>query len=140
MRQLDALARPRKQHRVVTHNVATADGGKANTGGVTLAGHALTGIHGAVFQITPERIGNHFTHFEGGARRRIHLVAMVRLNDFDVVAGRHGFGCHFKQLEGHVDTHTHIGRHHDGKVFGNLCNLCFLRIAETGGANDRLHP
>jgi hypothetical protein len=107
--------------------------------GIALAGDAFAGEHGAFLQVAAQRVGDHLAHLERGARRRIDLVAVVRLDDLDVVAGGHGLGGHLEQLEGDVDAHAHVGRHHDGDVLGDLRDLGLLRVAEACGADDGLH-
>ena len=130
MRDLDALTRARKQHRVVAHNVATPNGGKTDGRRVTLTRHAFSRVNGTVFQITPQRTGNHLAHLQGCARGRVHLVTVMGFNDFNVIAGGQGLGRHLQQLERDVDAHAHIGGHHDGDVFGRCCDLSFLGVVE----------
>jgi hypothetical protein len=66
-------------------------------------------------------------------------VAVVGLDDFNVVAGGHGLGGHLQQLEGDVDADAHVGRHHDGNVGGCSGDLGLLCVAETGGADHQAH-
>jgi len=96
-------------------------------------------VDGAVLEVAAQRVGDDLAHLERGARGCVDLVAVVRLDDLDVVAGRHGLGRHFEQLEGDVDAHAHVGRHHDRDVLGDLGDLGLLRVAEAGGADDGLH-
>jgi len=124
---------------VIAHDVATTDGGETDGGRVTLAGVAVALVHGTLFQIAANRLGNHLTHLERGATGRIHLVAVVRFDDLDVVAGGQGLRGHLQQLERDVHTHAHVGRHDDGDVFGDLGDLGFLVFRKTGGADHGLH-
>jgi hypothetical protein len=55
VRDFDALANASKQHGVVAHNVAAPDGGKADAGGVALAGDAFAGINRTILEVTPQR-------------------------------------------------------------------------------------
>jgi hypothetical protein len=139
VRDLDALASTGEKHRVVADDVAAADGREADRRRIALAGHAFARIDGAVLEIAAERFGDHLTHLERRARRRVDLVAMVCFDDLDVVAGGQRLRGHLQQLEGHVDAHAHVGRHHDGDVPGGVRDLDLLRLAEAGGADDRLH-
>ena len=138
MRDFNAFAGTRKQNGVVAHNVAAADGGKANAGRVSLTRDTFSGIHGAVFQVSAQSIGNDLAHFEGSARWRVYLVAVMGLDDFNVITRGQRFGRHFKQFERDIDTHAHVGCHDDGHVFGDGFDFIFLGIGKTGGADDRL--
>src|SRR3990167_2139068 len=138
VRDFDALAGTGEQHGVVAHDVAAPDGGKTDARRVALAGHAFAGIDGAVLEVAAERSGDDFTHLERRARGGIDLVAVVRLDDFDVVAGGQRLGRHLQQFEGDVHAHAHVGRHDDGRALRVGGDLGFLRFSEAGGADDRL--
>ena len=99
----------------------------------------VTLVHGALFQIAPQRLGNHLAHLQRRAAGRIYLVAVVRFNDFNVITLRQRLGSHLQQLESNIHPHTHIGRHHNGNVFGCIGNLGFLRLAKTCCANHHIH-
>jgi hypothetical protein len=86
--------------------------------------------HGAVLQVDGQRRGQHLAHGQRGAAGRVDLVAVVRLDDLDVVAGGQRAGRHVQQLEHHVDAHAHVGRHHDGDVLGMLGDLRLLRVVK----------
>ena len=81
-----ALAIGGKQRGVLAHNVARSDGGKADGFRVARARVPFAPLHRAFFQIAPQGVGNHFAHAQRRAAGRIHLVMMVRFNDFNVVA------------------------------------------------------
>ena len=53
-------------------------------------------------------------------------MPMVRLDDFDVVAGGQRFCRHLQQLERDIDADAHVRCHHDGDIFGGCGNLGFL--------------
>src|SRR3982751_1337175 len=90
----DALAGAQEHHSVVAHDVAAAHGGKADGQRVALTRHAFAGIDTAVLEVAAQRTGDHFAHLERGAGGRVNLVAMVGLDDFDVVARGQGLGRH----------------------------------------------
>jgi hypothetical protein len=72
---------------VVADDVAAADGGEADGRRVALAGDAFAAVHGAQWlQVAAERGGHHLAHLQRGAAGRVDLVAVVRLDDLDVVA------------------------------------------------------
>jgi hypothetical protein len=89
--------------------------------------------------VTAQRRGDDLAHLQRGARGRIDLVAVVRLDDLDVVAGGQRLGGHLQQLERDVHAHAHVGRHHDGHVAGGLRRSGLLRFGEAGGADDGLY-
>lgn len=66
-------------------------------------------------------------------------MAVVRFDDFDIVAGGQGLGRHLQQLERDIDAHTHVGRHHDRDVLGRRGDFGLLRLGEAGGADHRMH-
>ncbi len=67
-------------------------------------------------QVAAERAGHDFAHLQRGAGRRVDLVAVMRLDDLDVVAFRETLRGHLQQLHRHVDAHAHVGREHDRGV------------------------
>jgi hypothetical protein len=67
-------------------DVAAADRRKADRRRVALAGDAFAGVHGAQLQVAAKRGGDDLAHRKRRAARRIDLVAVVRLDDLDVVA------------------------------------------------------
>ena len=139
MRDLDALADAREQHRMVADDIAAADGGKTDRRRIALARHAFAPVHGAVLQVAAERVGDDFAHRERGARRRIDLVTVMRLDDLDVVALGELLRGEFEQLEGHVHADAHVRREHDADLLARRAQLRLLRVVETGRADDHLH-
>ena len=122
---------------MVTHDVATPDGRETNAGGLALAAEPLAVVNRAVFEIAAKRGGDHLPHFQGRAGRRINLVPVVGLDDFDVIAGGERAGGGLEQLERDIHAHTHVGRHDDGDVARGVCNLGLLRLVKAGGANHQ---
>ena len=86
MGDFHALAVGSEEGGVVADNVACAHGGKADGVRVARAGVAFAAVNGAFFQIAAERVCNHFAHAQRGAAGGIDFVAVVRFDDFDVVA------------------------------------------------------
>ncbi len=124
---------------MVTHDVAATDSGKTDGVGVAFAGMAVALVDGAFTQIATHGFGHYFAHLERSARWGIDFVAVMRFDDFNVVAGGHGLGRHLQKLEGDVDADAHIGCHHDRRVFGRFSDMGFLCVAKPGGANYHLH-
>jgi hypothetical protein len=61
---------------------------------------------------------------------------MMGFNDFDVGIVAHDFGGHFQKFQRQVDADAHVRRVYHGNFFGGIGNRRFLRLAETGGADD----
>ncbi len=134
----DALARAREQHRMVAHDVAAAHRGEADGGRIALAGQAFAAVHGAVLELAAQRLGDDLAHLERRAGGGIHLVAVVRLDDLDVVARGQRPGRHLQELEGDVHAHAHVGRHDDGGAVREGFDLCLLGVGEAGGSDHGL--
>jgi hypothetical protein len=113
---LDALAGAGEQHGVVTDDVAAADGGEADARRVALAGDAFARVDRAVLQVAAERLGQHLAHLQRGAAGRVDLVAVVGLDDLDVVALVASAARPCPAAQHDVDAHAHVGRQHDGDV------------------------
>ena len=81
-------------------------------------------------------MGNHFAHAQSGAAGGIHFVAVVRFDDFDVVAFVQHAGYGVEDVEGEVDADAEVGGKHDAGVFGGGGDGGFARFVETGGADN----
>ncbi len=136
----DALARAREQHGMVAHDVAAAHGGEADGGRVAFAGDAFAAIDGALLEVAPERTRDDLAHFQRGARRRVHLVAMMGFDDLDVITLRQRARRLLQQLEHHVHADAHIGRHDNGAALRCDADARELRLVEARGADDHGHP
>src|SRR5690606_20781840 len=86
---------------------------EADRGRIALAGDAVALEHSDLIEIAPQRIGDHLAHSQGGAGGGIDLVAMVRLDDLDVVAAREDAGGDLEQFERGIDADAHVGSEHD---------------------------
>ncbi|MNT07457.1 hypothetical protein D3C72_1421610 [compost metagenome] len=82
---------------------------------------------------------NGFAHLQRGARRRIHLVAVVGLEDLDVIAGVQDARGHVQQLERGIDAHAHVRREYDGGFLSSHFDRGAAIVVEAGGADDGLH-
>ena len=75
-------------------------GSGARRARVALAGVAVATMHRAGCQIAPECGGDHLAKLERRTGGRVDLVAMVRFDDFDVVAVAEGARRHLRQPRG----------------------------------------
>src|SRR5690606_12992278 len=73
---------------------------------------------------------------QGGARRGVDLVAVVRFEHFDVVAAVEQLGRYVEQLERGVDAHAHVGGKDDGDLLAGGVNRLLSGFVKAGGAND----
>ncbi len=138
MADLHPLADVGKHDGVLPHQIAGANGGKADGVAIPLAGDPLAAVDGALFQVTSERLGHHLPHGEGGAGRCIHLVSVVPLDDLDVGVIPHHPGGLLQQLEHQVDAHRVVGGEDDADLLARLFQGGLARIVKTGGADHHL--
>ena len=139
MCNLHALAHADEHHRVIPNEIAAADSGEANGIVFAFAGNAFAAVEGALFEVAACRLRDDFAHAQRGARRRIDLQAVMRFDDFDVVAFIERFRRSFQQLEGDVDTDAEVGRHCNSDVFRRIGDGFFTGVVKARGADDRLH-
>src|SRR6218665_1823850 len=59
VRDLDALADTSKQHHMLAHEVAAANGGKTDARRIALGPDAFAGVDGAFLQVAPQRLRYH---------------------------------------------------------------------------------
>ncbi|MCY1425404.1 hypothetical protein D9M71_411910 [compost metagenome] len=136
MGNLHALAISGEQYGVITNHITSTHRGKANGLPITRTGLALTTVDRYFLQVAPQRLGNHLAHAQGGTRRRVHLVAMVRLDDFDIdlIAQHPRSGV--EQFQAQVDTHAEVGREDDRDFLASVSQELLLLHAETGGTDN----
>ena len=138
MADLDLLAVAGKEHRVVAHDIAAADGGKADAAGLARTGVALAGEDADLGQRLAQLPGDGLADGQGRPRGGIHLVAVVGLDDLDVGVGQHLRG-QLDEPDGGIDARAHVGGLHDGDVLCSLLDVGALLGREAGGADDHLH-
>src|SRR5262249_45942359 len=73
---------------------------------------------------------------KSGARRRIDLAAMMRLEDFDVPVSSQPRRRLLDQAEEQIDAERKVAVAHDGDAFGVRGDLRLLLARKTGGADD----
>ena len=138
MGDFHTLAFAGKQGGVLAHDVAAAHGGKADGLRAAGAGVAFAAIHGAVGQVAAERAGNHFAHAQRGAAGGVHFVAVVRFDDFDVVAFVQHAGYGVEDVEGEVYADAEVGGKYNAGAFGGGGDGGFARFVETGGTDNHV--
>ena len=106
VRQFDRFGVRNKGNRVVPDDVATPHGMNADRARRTLAGIAAAAQHGHIIKILAARISHCLTELQCRARRRIQLVAMMRLGDFDVPGTVQIAGGLPGELSEDIDTNT----------------------------------
>ena len=139
VRDLDAFSGAGEQDRVVADDVAAADRRKADRPRPALAGVTFARVDREFRQRPPERAGDDLAHLQRGARWGIDLVAMVCLDDLDVVALIEHACRHFHQLEGRVDADAHVRREHDGDALGRSMNRALAGLVEPRRADHHPH-
>src|SRR5690606_30763004 len=139
VRDFDAFAGTAEIHGVVADDIAAAYYREADAAGFTRAGFAVASPVGDVGQIFAPGVGDRFAHGQRRSRGRVDLVAMVGLEDFDVVTAIEQTGRHFKQLERDVHADTHVRCEHDGSFLGRGLDGLLAGFIETGGADHAFH-
>jgi hypothetical protein len=117
-----------EHHRMVTDDIAAAQGGETDGARITLAGDALAAINGAGIQVTPQCVGDDFAHPQRGAGRRIDLVPVMRFDNLDIELVIQHARRHVQQLQRQIDADTHVGREHDGNLLA-ACSIAALPAA-----------
>src|SRR5579862_3117623 len=136
---LDPLPGAGKDDRVLADDVAAADGMETDLLRRARPDVAFAAMLCFLFQISLQCRSDDFAQFKSGARGRVHLLAMVRLDDFDVVAVAQDTRCDLGQFEHRVHPHREIRRHRDRDLAARLQDGALQRIGEPGGAYyDRL--
>src|SRR5438034_2125076 len=110
MRELDTLARPGENYRVLTHDVAAAKRRESDRVGVSRADVAFARIKGARGKIDSAPGGRSLSQLKRGARRRVDFVLMVHFDNLDVIGGTEHARSAFDQLPQHVDADAHVRR------------------------------
>ena len=131
-RDLDALAGAGEHHRVLADDVAAADRMEADLRRLPLAGNAFAAEDEILFVQSP---GDDLAQLQRRAGRRVDLVAVVRLDDLDVVAVAEDAGRDLGQLVGRVDADGEVRRHHDRDALRRLGDAALVLFGEAGGAD-----
>src|SRR5699024_5088824 len=118
MGQLQSLALTAVQDGVIADDVAPANRGEADGLPPPRPGLALPAIDRHLVQIPAQGLGHHLAQPQGRARGRIHLVAVMPLDDLDVDAVAEYPTGDFRQLEAEIDTDAEVGRQADGDAGG----------------------
>ena len=139
MRDLHALTATNEHGRVLSYQVAATNRGKSNRLVPALARDTLAPEDRALPQVPAQCTRYDLAHAQGGAGRRIHLVTVMRLDDFDIVALAEGLRRNLQQPESDVNTHTEVRRKRDCNLARGLGDLLLLRIAEASGPDDQPH-
>ena len=139
MGQDDLLAFRREDDRVLAGDVAAAQGGKADLTARPGPDLALARLAGNCIEADAATLGGSLAQHQRGAGGGIHLVAVVHLDDLDVVVGIEGAG----DLLGHqlqqVHAEAHVGGlHHHGLDRRRFDDRLLLRT-ETSGADHVDH-
>ncbi len=86
---------------------------EADGAALALADRAFARIDGVLRQRNSGAAGRRFAEAERGARRRVDLVPVMHLDDFDVVAGAEPARRVFDERQQNVDADAHVRREDD---------------------------
>ena len=135
MAQRDALAGAGKDHRMLAHHRAAAQGGKTDIAVLARAGMAVAAFHPMLVQRDLAAACRGLAQQQRGARGRIHLVAMVHFQHFDVVV-RQRPSRTFHQRTQQIDAQAHVARLHDHGMAGGGLDARLTLFVKAGGADD----
>src|SRR5258706_11592243 len=140
MRDLDPLAGPGKDDRVLADAVAAAQHREPDRRWIAFAGNALATVDRGFLQRAPLRFRDRLTHAERGARRRIDLVPVMHLEDLDVEALRHCRSGKLQQAQRDIETDAHVRREYQRNLRRGSGDRLLLGIRESRRADDYRNP
>ncbi|AEM42165.1 predicted signal transduction protein containing a membrane domain protein [Ketogulonicigenium vulgare WSH-001] len=136
MAQDDPLAIGGKNHVMLAHDIAPAHGRKADMAPLARASDPIAAPVRDRVQIHAAPRRRRFAQHQGGARWRVDLVAVMRLDDLDVEIGIQRGGDLLGQLDQQVHPKAGIsGPHGDAMARGGE-QLLDMRGFKAGGADD----
>ncbi len=106
MPQFDGFGVRYERNRMVSHDIARADGMDTYGAGRALTGMAMAAINHNIREVLAAGIGHGFAKLQGCSGRGIKLVAMVRLDNLDIPAGAKVRGSLPRELSENIYTNT----------------------------------
>ncbi len=99
-------------------------------------GDALAPVDRTTGEIAIDRARHRLPQAQRGTGGCIDLVAVMRLDDFDVIAVLQHVRGKLGQLHQEIHAHAHIRRKHDGDPLRSRGNVRLAGVIEAGGADD----
>ena len=123
---------------MLAHDVAAANGGKADVAALARPGDAVAPAvaHVGQFNAAP-RCGSLSQH-QGGARWRVNLVTVMRLDHFDIKIFVQRGSDLFRQLHQQVDPKAHVARAYDDSMMRGAVDSGDVVIRQASRA-DHMH-
>ncbi|KAG5718422.1 hypothetical protein E4T56_gene13963, partial [Termitomyces sp. T112] len=124
---------------VIPRHAAAAQSGKADRAGLARAGDAVAPAHGHVGQadLAPARGG--LAQQQRRARGRVHLHAVMGLDDLDVPILAEALGRFLDQKGQHVDAQRRIAGLQHGDFVGGLIQQPVVAFLKAGGTDKDRH-
>ena len=97
---------------------------------------AVTRVDPRFFQVPAFGGGQDVGEFQRGSARRVFLLVMVRIDDFEVIVIAERLGDLSDHLEQHCNPHAHVGRLHAGDGLRVLAELVHFIGRQPRGADD----
>ena len=116
MAERDDLARPGEQRLMVADHVAAAQRREADRAFRPRPGEPVARPHRRVGEVDPPSRRRRLAQHQRGARGRVDLVAVVHLDDLDVVIQPQRRGDLPGQDRQQVEPEAHVARPHDRRV------------------------
>ena len=136
MYELDHLAFGGEDHAVLARIVAAAQRRKADIAALTRAGDAVAHALAPASKIDVAPGRGCLAERKRCAGGRVDLVAVMHLDDFDVVIVAQAARRVLDEREEPVDAEAHIGRPENRRRFRRRVQRLLRFIVETGGADD----
>src|SRR5690606_30929907 len=125
-----------EDHRVVTDNGAAPQRRKADVAPPARPGVAVPRSYARCLEIDAASLGRCGTEHQSRARRGVHLLAVMHLDDLDVEVRVERF-CNAPRDGGQqVDAEAHVARLDDGSVAGGSLYCGLVAFAETCCSDD----
>ena len=134
--EFDALGGPGENHGVVADHGAAAQRRKADIARAPRAGDAVAAAHRVRREIDAAAGGGGAAEHQRGAGRRIDLLVVMHLENFDVVILIERLRHALDQRRQQIDAEAHIAGLDDDGALGRFGDHGLLLGGVAGGADD----
>lgn len=136
VRDLDAFSGSGIEHGMVAHDVSGPHGLYADFVLCAFPDEAVTSIDACFPQVPVFGRGQDFGEFQRGAARRVFLLVVMSIDDFQVIAIAECLGHLSDHLEQYRNPHAHVGRLNAGDRLRVSAELVHFIGRQPRGADD----
>ena len=140
MTQHDTLTIGSKDHVMFAHHVTASNGSEPDIADPASTGDAISAPVCDIIERHPPPLGGGLAQHEGRAGGCVDLVAVMRLDHFDVEIRIQRSGDASGQANQKIDAKAHIACSNNHRVAGCSCNFLQILRLEAGGANNMHGP